>query len=98
MYGEKTNDAAGWLVARVFIPALRMGLGAEAGRSLSSRVAWSTEQVPGQPGLHRETLSWGGGGGGKETKKEETNKHNSTKSARVLKRDKTDQQVKALAT
>jgi hypothetical protein len=24
---------------------------------LSSRPAWSTEQVPGQPGLYRETLS-----------------------------------------
>jgi hypothetical protein len=31
---------------------------AEAGGSLSSRPAWSTEWVPGQPGLHRETLSW----------------------------------------
>ena len=31
---------------------------AEAGRSLSSRLAWSTEQIPGQPGLlHKETLS-----------------------------------------
>jgi hypothetical protein len=30
----------------------------EAGEFLSSRPAWSTEQVPGQPGLHRETLSW----------------------------------------
>jgi hypothetical protein len=30
---------------------------AEAGRFLSSRPAWSTECVPGQPGLHRETLS-----------------------------------------
>jgi hypothetical protein len=29
----------------------------EGGRSLSSRVAWSIEPVPGQPGLHRETLS-----------------------------------------
>jgi hypothetical protein len=29
---------------------------AEAGRFLSSRPAWSTEWVPGQPGLHRETL------------------------------------------
>jgi hypothetical protein len=27
-----------------------------AGRSLSSRPAWFTKQVPGQPGLHRETL------------------------------------------
>jgi hypothetical protein len=31
---------------------------AEPGRSLSSRPAWSTQWVPGQPGLHRETLSW----------------------------------------
>jgi hypothetical protein len=30
---------------------------AETGRFLSSRPAWSTERVPGQPGLHRETLS-----------------------------------------
>jgi hypothetical protein len=30
---------------------------AEAGGFLSSRPAWSTEWVPGQPGLHRETLS-----------------------------------------
>jgi hypothetical protein len=30
---------------------------AEAGRFLSSRPAWSTKWVPGQPGLHRETLS-----------------------------------------
>jgi hypothetical protein len=31
---------------------------AEAGEFLSSRPAWSTEWVPGQPGLQRETLSW----------------------------------------
>ena len=30
---------------------------AEAGGFLSSRPAWSTEWVPRQPGLHRETLS-----------------------------------------
>ncbi|WP_353803043.1 hypothetical protein, partial [Acinetobacter baumannii] len=30
---------------------------AEAGGYLSSRPAWSTESVPGQPGLHRENLS-----------------------------------------
>jgi hypothetical protein len=30
---------------------------AEAGGFLSLRPAWSTEWVPGQPGLHRETLS-----------------------------------------
>jgi hypothetical protein len=30
---------------------------AEAGRFLSSKPAWSTKWVPGQLGLHRETLS-----------------------------------------
>jgi hypothetical protein len=30
---------------------------AEAGKFLSSRPAWSTKSVPGQPGLRRETLS-----------------------------------------
>jgi hypothetical protein len=29
---------------------------AEVGRSLNSRSSWSTERVPGQPGLHREIL------------------------------------------
>jgi hypothetical protein len=29
----------------------------EAGESLCSRSAWSTEQVPVEPGLHRETQS-----------------------------------------
>jgi hypothetical protein len=29
---------------------------AETGRSLSSKTAWSTDQVPEQLGLHRETL------------------------------------------
>ena len=29
---------------------------AEAGRFLSSQPAWSRQLVPGQPGLHRETL------------------------------------------
>jgi hypothetical protein len=36
---------------------------AEAGGFLSSRAAWSTKWVPGQPGIHRETLSRGVGGG-----------------------------------
>jgi hypothetical protein len=30
---------------------------AETGEFLSLKPAWSTEWVPGQPGLHRETLS-----------------------------------------
>jgi ABC-type phosphate/phosphonate transport system substrate-binding protein len=29
---------------------------AEAGRALSLRPVWTTELVPGQPGLHRKTL------------------------------------------
>ena len=29
----------------------------EAGRPMGLRPMWSTEQVPGKPGLHRETLS-----------------------------------------
>ena len=42
------------VVARAFNPSTRE---AEAGGSLGLRSAWSTEQVLGQPGLHRETLS-----------------------------------------
>jgi hypothetical protein len=37
------------------IPVL--GREAEAGGFLSLRPTWSTESIPGQPGLHRETLS-----------------------------------------
>ena len=41
------------------IPALGREAEAEADRSISvsSSPAWSTELVPGQSGLHRETLS-----------------------------------------
>jgi hypothetical protein len=42
-------------VAHAFNPSTRE---AEAGGFLSSRPAWSTKWVPGQPGLYRETLSW----------------------------------------
>jgi hypothetical protein len=42
------------MVARAFNPSTWE---AEAGEFLSSRPAWSTELVPGQPGLYRETLS-----------------------------------------
>ena len=42
------------VVAHIFNPCTWE---AEAGGSLSSRPASSAEQVPGQPGLHRETLS-----------------------------------------
>jgi hypothetical protein len=52
------------MVAHTFNPNTRE---AEAGRFLSSRPAWSTKWVPGQPGLHRETLS-------QKTKKEKKKK------------------------
>jgi hypothetical protein len=42
------------VVAHTFDPSTSE---AEAGGFLSSRPAWSTKWVPGQPGLHRETLS-----------------------------------------
>jgi hypothetical protein len=43
------------MVAHAFNPSTWE---AEADGFLSSRPAWSTKWVPGQPGLHRETLSW----------------------------------------
>jgi hypothetical protein len=46
---------------------------AEAGRFLSSRPAWSTEWVPGQPGLYRKTLS----------QKTKENKSTTTKSLKI---------------
>ena len=43
------------MVARAFDPSTQE---AEADGSMSSKPAWSTEWVPGEPGVHRETLSW----------------------------------------
>ena len=43
------------MVVHVFNPSTWE---AEAGGFLSSRIAWSTEWVPGLLGLYRETLSW----------------------------------------
>jgi hypothetical protein len=48
------RDKIGSVVAHAFNPSTPE---AEAGGFLSSRPVWSTEWVPGQPGLHRETLS-----------------------------------------
>jgi hypothetical protein len=51
---HKTVQVQPGMVVHAFNPSTRE---AEAGRFLSSRPAWSTKRVPGQPGLHRETLS-----------------------------------------
>ena len=45
---------------------------AEAGEFLSSRPAWSTERVPGQPGPHGESLN-------PVSKNKQTNKQTKTK-------------------
>jgi hypothetical protein len=50
----KKNSVVLGMVAHAFNPSTQE---AEAGGFLSSRAAWSTEWVPGQPGLYRETLS-----------------------------------------
>jgi hypothetical protein len=60
------------VVAHSFNPSTQE---AEAGIFLSSRPAWSTESVPGQPGLHRETQSL-------EEKKQKT-KNKQTKNQKI---------------
>jgi hypothetical protein len=50
----KSSGQSWAVVAQAFIPSTRE---AEAGEFPSLRPAWSTKWVPGQPGLHRETLS-----------------------------------------
>jgi hypothetical protein len=63
------------VVAHDFNPSTQE---AEAGRFLSSRPAWSTEWVPGQPGQHRESLS-------RKTKKKKKKKKERKKSGQELK-------------
>ena len=57
------------MVAQAFNPSTWE---AEAGKFLSSRPAWSTESVPRQPGLRRETLSRKTKKKNKKTKKQKT--------------------------
>jgi hypothetical protein len=61
------------MVAHAFNPSTQE---AEAGGFLSSRPAWSTKGVPGQPGLYRETLS------------SKTNKQTKTKKKKKTKKTK----------
>ena len=52
---KKNNARCQAAVRHAFNPSNQE---AEAGGFLSSRPAWSIEQVPEQPRLYRETLSW----------------------------------------
>jgi hypothetical protein len=63
---KQTNKRPG-MVAHAYNPSIWE---AEAGGFLSSRPAWSTKWVPGQPGLYRETLS-------RKNKNKQTNKDSS---------------------
>ena len=53
------------------------GRGRGRGNSVSSGPIWSTERVPGQPGLHRETLGEGGNLSGLYFQQFETENDNS---------------------
>jgi hypothetical protein len=65
---DKNSSWCWVVVAHAFNPSTWEAV---AGGFLSLRPAWSTEWVPGQPGLYRETLSW-------KTKQNKT-KQNKTK-------------------
>jgi hypothetical protein len=54
LYDGLNKDGWPGMVAHAFTPSTWE---AQAAGFLSSRSVWSTEWVPGQPGLHRETLS-----------------------------------------
>ena len=74
------------MVAHAFDPSAQ---GAEAGGFLSLRPAWSTEWVPGEPVLYRETLSW-------KTKQNKTkqNKQTTTKNKQTNKKPKKEKEKK----
>ena len=75
------------MVAHAFNPSTRE---AEAGGFLSSRPAWSTEWVPVQPGLHRETLSQKR----KEKRKEKKRKEKKRKEKKRKEREKEKEKEK----
>jgi hypothetical protein len=79
----KTKNIGLGVVAHSFNPSTREAE-AEAGGFLSSRPAWSTEWVPGQPGLHRETLSQKT----KKNKKKTKNKKQKTKNKKKKQKKK----------
>jgi hypothetical protein len=66
------------VVAHNFIPSTWE---AEGGEFLSSRPAWSSKWVPGQPELHRETLSG-------KTKNKKQNKTKKTKRKKERKKER----------
>jgi hypothetical protein len=58
IYRIKKKTFSWVVVAHTLNPSTQVAEAeAEEGRSPSFRPAWSTERIPGQPGLHRETLS-----------------------------------------
>ena len=63
---------------------------AGAGKFLSSRPAWSTKRVPGQPGLHRETPIL------KKTKQNKTkqNKTKQNKTNELMMESERDREIK----
>jgi hypothetical protein len=62
---------------------------AEVGGFLSSRPAWYTEWVPGQPGLHRETRSWKT----KKRKKKKTKKQKNKKTKKTKNKKQKEPQI-----
>ena len=60
IFREKQNEVL-LIVLNTFNPSTQE---AETGAILSSRPAWSTEKVPGQPGIQKNLVCGGGGGGG----------------------------------
>ena len=87
------NENAPWRWWRTpFIPALGRQKQADL---LSSRPAWSTQQVPGQPGLHGEALSQKTKKNTiKKERKKETKKETNTERKNARKRDRAKQPKK----